>query len=151
MPGLLAHSPADIIRTLLIELGLGTASTIPVSTLWPVYATVEPSAPDNVITVYNTSDMAFGRTNPDSERQDHYGFQIRVRGSTNPIGFAKANAIAVAMDGDVNLVTVILSGIYYCIHSVTRRGGVMDIGRDVPKTGRHLFTINCTSYLREVP
>lgn len=147
MPGVISHSPAKVIQELFIQLGLGSRPTTPPG-LWPLYYTNEPNSPDNCLTIYNTAAVQFGRTMPDSERQEHYGVQVRVRASTNPLGSAKAWEIAVAMDDQVKHNFVTIDGIDYCIWSITRKGSVMDLGKDVPRTKLFLFTINATSYIR---
>jgi hypothetical protein len=51
MSGSLDHFPADIIRQLLIDLGVGLDVT---ATDWPAFSQKEPDSPDNVITVFDT-------------------------------------------------------------------------------------------------
>jgi hypothetical protein len=74
MSGSLDHFPADIIRQLLIDLGVGLGVT---ATDWPAFSQKEPDSPDNVITVFDTMGRDLGRTNPDMVRSERYGIQVR--------------------------------------------------------------------------
>ena len=96
MSGLLAHSPAAIVRQLLIDLAIGSEAAS-----WPVYATSEPDEPDACLTVYDTAGRLQGRTHPDGEVQGLDGVMIRVRAADAESGWAKANAVAIALDEDV--------------------------------------------------
>lgn len=139
MSGTLVHSPADIIRRLLIQKSLGAA---PPSTSWPIYATNEPDSPDNVVTVYDTDGVGHGRTGPDRERQEHHGIQIRIRSTTPDGGYAKARAIAVACDSAISYDTVVIGAQTYQVQVVTRTGDVIPLGKEVAASKRSLFTIN---------
>lgn len=150
MPGTLLHSPADVIRRLLIDLGLGLdPSPTTAEVTWPVYATTEPSVPDNCITVYDTTGYDEGRTAPDSERQEHHGFQVRIRSATFATGYVKARAIATAMDAQYQDVMT-LDGSRYLVHCITRIGDVLPIGKETPNSKRDIFTINCKAALRKL-
>ena len=84
----------------------------------------------------------------DGERQEHHGFQILVRSPTHLIGFAKARAIAIAMDKDFSPSTkVSVSPNEYAVYNISRRD-VLPIGKE-PGTKRSLFSINGTVALRE--
>lgn len=135
MPGALNHSPAKITRELLIQLGLGSDGGT-----WPVYATSEPDTPDNAITVYNAAGRVQGTTNTDGEVQESHGVQVRVRSALEEAGYAKARAVAVALDAvDRDLVTI--AGSQYDVQLFDRSGDVLSLGKD-PSSSRKLFTIN---------
>lgn len=153
MAGLLFHSPADIVRWLIVAVGAGTDPTLLPLQPWPVYDSVEPGAPDDVITVYNTSDQDDGRIMVDGERQQHYGIQIRVRGQTEKAGYQKAIAVAIALDGVVPGRVVsggTLDANTYIVYVVCIRGGVLYIGMDNPTTKRPIYTINAIVPLRKL-
>jgi hypothetical protein len=95
MSGSLDHFPADIIRQLLIDLGVGLDIT---ATDWPAFSQKEPDSPDNVITVFDTMGRDLGRTNPDSVRSERYGIQVRVRGGDIDATGVRARSIAMALD-----------------------------------------------------
>lgn len=148
MPGVLVHSPADVVRRVMIAMGLGVSPANGSTTNWPIYAESEPDRPDNVITVYNTSGRSFGSTQPDGEQQEHHGIQVRVRSITPEAGWTKANALAIALDEDLYQETVTIDGSTYTLHSVDRTGSVLPLGRNTPTDKRSLFTINAMAVLR---
>lgn len=147
MSGSLTHSPADIIRNLLVNLGLGTTPSAAGS--WPVYAEREPDAPDSVITVYNTAGRKDGRVQVGGEVQEHHGFQVRIRAANPVTGYTKAQAIAIALDETVYQDTVTISAATYLVHAVSRVGSVLALGKETPTSKRNLFTINAVAALRQ--
>jgi len=145
--GTLAHSPADIIRRVLIALGHGVD---PPGTVWPIYAGAEPDLPDNCITCYDTERRGHGRTQTDGEQQEHHGVQVRVRGATHGVGYVKARALALALDQEVYQESVTIAGTAYLVHAVSRTSGVLALGTDTPTSKRRLFTVNVLVSLRSL-
>jgi hypothetical protein len=150
MPGPMAHTPADVIRKLLTDLGLGA---YPPATPWPVYWPNEPTSPDDVITVKDTSGRDGGRIQPTGERAIHHGFQVRIRSGLDRAGARKANAIAIALDGVYRRVVVMQSGTAeegtYLVHQVTR-AEPLSLGTENPTSKRVIFTINGLVTLRQI-
>jgi hypothetical protein len=144
--GTLSHSPADILRYALVSLGLGTLAP---TTPWPVFAGQEPSAPDNCITVYDVAGTDSGYVQQ-GERQEQHGWQVRVRGQDHATGYAKARAVAVALDEDLYQETVTIGASSYLVWSVTRTSDVLSLGLDSPASKRHLFTVNGTICVRQL-
>lgn len=130
----------------MIDLTLGNVHT---STNWPVFATNEPSDPDNCITVYDATGENNGRTMPDGEQQTKHAFQVRVRAVTHAVGFAKANAIAIALDEDVYQETVHVDSTTYLVHAVSQRGDILSLGKGNTADRRSLFTINGLVVVRQ--
>lgn len=147
MSGSLTHSPAEVVRQLLVDLSLGTLPSAGGS--WPICATQELDSPDNAMTVYDTSGRLDGRTMTDGEQQEHYGFQVRVRSATHEAGHAKANAIAVALDQSVLLEVVTVETSVYLVQAVSRTTNVLPIGKETGLSKRSLFTINAVVSLRQ--
>lgn len=152
MPGTLTHSPADVIRRLLIQLGHGT--TPEDSGEWPIYVATEPDSPDNAITLYDTAGINQGDHMIDGERQEKHGFQVRIRGWDHTTGYTKAREIAVGMDQNVDRTSATVpdstgAGVSYTVWSITRSSDVLSLGRDTPQSKRHIFTINAVTSLRE--
>lgn len=145
MAGALNHSPADVVRRLLIQLGHGVD---PPTNAWPVYASRIPSSPDAVVRVTETADRDQGRRMNDGERAEMHGVQIMVRHAEYATGFAKAREIARSLDVDVYDETVTISGAVYNVHQVSRTTGVLSLG-DEPETKRSLFTVNVDVSLRQ--
>ena len=146
MTGSLTHSPGDVIRHMLIDLGLGTLPSG--DSTWPIFCPSEPDSPDSVITVRTTGGRDGGRFQTDGERQGHPGIQIRVRSHRPDTGWEKANAVAVALDAIANQ-TVPISDNTYTVYAVTIKGNVIPIGPDSSKSERFLFAINATVSLRD--
>jgi hypothetical protein len=142
----LAHSPADIVRRLLIRLGVGTDPDD--AQPWPVYASGEPSSPDSAITVYDTIGRQNGRIQTSGMQHEYHGVQVRVRAAAHTAGFAKARSIAVALDEDVYLTNVYIGAASYLVHSMMRTGDVIALGKSDSK--RSIFTINALASLRQV-
>jgi len=153
MSGALDHSPADVIRCLLIDLGHGTTPSA--SSAWPIYVSIEPDTPDSVITVYDTSGVLHGRSQISGEMFEHPGIQIRIRSPEHPAGYRKADSIKEALDKSIKYTGVTVedqvgtgSG-NYLVYSVSRKGSVNDLGRDTAASKRHVFTINATIALKQ--
>lgn len=148
MPGSLTHSPADIVRRLLIALGVGVD---PPSSPWPIYASGEPSLPDNVITVFGTTGRQHGRTATDGEMQEHHGIQVRIRAATYPVGYTKARTIATALDTMYqDVITVPSTTNSYLIHAILRTSDVIELGKETPSSKREIFTVNALVSVRAV-
>ena len=149
MSGTLAHSPADVIRKLLVNLALGSDANAVPAEAWPVFASGEPASPDSVITVYDTAGKNDGRAMATGERSEHYGIQVRVRSAAHTAGYAKAQAIAIAFDETVTQNAVTIGSTTYLVHAVSRRGPVLNIGKETPTSKRSLFTLNALVSLRQ--
>ena len=147
MSGSLVHSPADVIRYLLVSLGLGTQPSARGS--WPIYVANEPDSPDSVITVQGTSGRQGGRLQVNGEIQEHQGIQIRVRDANHEDGYAKADTIKEVIDKSIRLNEVTIGSSVYLVWSVSRVGGIIELGKDVPDSKRDLFTLNAVVSLRQ--
>lgn len=153
MSGALTHSPADVVRHLLIDMGHGTLPSDDGN--WPIYASREPDTPDRCITLYNTAGTYDGRIQFTGEAAFHYGFQVRVRHERPEDGYNKAKAIAVALSEDVSQESVDIEDITgtgtcnYTVVSVTQKTDVIDLGKDVPEGKRNIFVVNATVALMQ--
>lgn len=140
MSGTLNHQPASIIRTLLVTLGLGTEPSA--SGSWPIFDTSEPDTPDDVITMYDTAGRKQGRVMSNGELQETHGIQIRVRAANSVTGYAKARALAVAIDQSVLRATVTMGASEYLVQAISRTGDVLILGKESPTSRRSVYTIN---------
>ena len=150
MPGTLTHSPGDVVRWLMVSLGLGADPTVTPYGSWPVFQAVEPSGlnvPDNCLTVYDTAGRDGGREQVQGERSEHHGIQVRVRSATHNVGYTKARALAVAFDQTVYQNNVTISSQRYLVHCLTRTSDVLYIGFEAPTSKRTIFTINAVAAL----
>lgn len=143
MMNTLAHSPAEVLRAVLVGIGQGTQPPTPpaAASAWPVYASSEPAAPDNVVTVYDTAGVDDGRSMIDGELFQHYGVQVRVRATTHAAGWAKADAIRRALALECKLRGATVAGSSYVL-TASRIGQVLALGRETPESQRRLFTVN---------
>ena len=147
MSGTLTHSPADVVRNLLIGLGFGTTPSDAGS--WPIYVASEPNTPDSVITVFDTVGTDSGREMVLGERQEHHGIQIRIRDAEHADGYTKARVIAVALDETIVNNTSNVSSTGYTVYAITRTSDVLAIGKETPTSKRSIFTINALVALRQ--
>lgn len=153
MPQTLTHSPADVLRWLLIAKGVGSDPTIQPLGNWPIYAADEPDGigvPDNVITVYDTDGTDEGRIMIDGEPQGHNGFQVRVRASDHKTGYAKIDEVWTVLGKEIYDDAVILDGIVYLVHSANKIGDPIPLGKEVGETKRRLFVLNAVLSLKTI-
>lgn len=151
MPALttLAHSPADVLRYLMIQLGLGTLPTNVLA--WPIFAINEPSDPDNCITVYNTAGNDIGgRSMIDGEFHRDRGVQIRIRSTDSPTGWVKADTIKDTLSKSVYYAAVAIGTSSYLVQALNKIGDVIDLGNNAPSTKRNVLTINAMMSLKQV-
>lgn len=148
MPGNLDHSPADILRHLLINISQGTLPTDNLT--WPVYTSQQPDKPDNLITTLDFPGPHQGRAQVDGEVQERHGVTVRVRAANHVTGYLKARQIAIALDQQVYRETVTIDTIGYTVHAVSRDANApSSLGKDVPGSKRDLFTIDTTISVRK--
>ena len=145
MSGTLTHSPADIIRYLMIDFALGTIPSD--GGAWPIFVGQEPNNPDDVITIFDTAGIHDGRLQVGGEVQEHHGFQVRVRAANHVDGWTKINAIDVTLNESVLLDTTTISSQDYTIQSITRKGTIIPLGKEKPDSRRDVFTLNAVTSL----
>lgn len=139
--GTLTHSPADVLRRLLIAIGQGVTPASGTNSNWPIFESQEPSSPDNVVTTYDVDGRDFGRTGLTGERFEHHGVQVRVRAATKPVCWRKMREICVALDEDVYQESVTIDGTNYFVHAVHRVSKPLYNGLE-PGTQRHVYTMS---------
>lgn len=143
MPGTLTHSPADVLRYLLITHGLGSLPTGVSNADWSVFVDNEPDRPDNCLTIYNTVSKLNGRTHTDGEVQEIHGIQVRIRSQVSNEGYTRARQIAVELDTNVYLDNVTIDTVRYCVKSFSRSSDIYAFGKDSPTpTKRSIHTFN---------
>lgn len=136
----MTHSPARIVAALLVELSLAIErdGVKP----WPVSTSNEFDSPDNAIVVRDAVGQSDGRAMPTGQRLNLDGFQVRIRGESFAVAYAKANAIQLAFAEDVENVVVHVDSSRYLVHCLSKIGDVLDVGKDKPASSRHAFTLN---------
>lgn len=146
MSGPLNHPVAKITSQLLIDLGIGTDDP---NEDWRVYLESEPDNPDNVITIYDTSNDPDDWVMITGMLLERYGIQIRVRSGIYTPGFNKVESIKNYFDQEVYRNTVTIDSIDYMIHSMDRSSGPFHIGTE-ENTQRDVFTINYLATLEKI-
>lgn len=136
----MTDSAEEIVAALLIDLGFGTAPSSAGD--WPISTGREPDRPDDAVTVYGTASLLQGRSMIGGQMFEKYGIQVRVRAANYRRGRQLAGRIATAMDETVYQNTVYVGTNRYLVHAISRKGGVLSLGDDLPKSNRSLFTVN---------
>jgi hypothetical protein len=146
----LRHEVSDIVRQLLVDMGLG--SEVGENEDWPVYHSSTPDAPDNCITTIDMPGILFGRSQPTGEVFEHQGVKIRIR-SVDGDGYVKGKQIFIALSESVggrepggtlrNTQVDMPDGTVYCIQCMTARSPVTSMGREAV-TNRRQWDINYT-------
>lgn len=147
MPGLLTHGEAEIVRKVLVALGVGIEPDNS-STSWQIFVDKEPDEPGSVITVYDTTGRTGQRVHPTGDRDEEEGVQIRIRSQAYGAGKLKANTIAIKLDTDVYDQIVTIGGTSYNVHSIRRTS--KPISTKEPNTKRRLFFINASTSIKEL-
>jgi len=143
----LNHSPADILRYVLIDLRCGSD---PVSNSnWPIFVADEPDEPDNCITIYDTEGTNKGREMVGGVQLGYLGIQVRVRALNHKTyGHPRTNLIAKTLDEIIDMKSITIEGTTYIVEAFSRTGTVNYLGKDLHST-RLLYTINGTVTIRQ--
>ena len=148
----LDDSPAEIVRQLLIDLGVGVGLAADGYTplgAWPVYTDVEPTTPDNALTVYDTTPRSRARSMIDGEQVMGWGVQVRVRATDKPTGRDKAEAVRIAFNETVYHNAVYYNSHVYVVYTASRTN-LLRLGLDGSASKRFLHTVNTEVTLREI-
>jgi hypothetical protein len=148
MAGILANSPAEIVANLLVLKAYGTEPSL--LQTWPVEVADEPDSPDNVITIYDVGSSSSGRSMVDGQQLEQYSIQVRVRSQTHAVGWTKINQIAKGMDENIYLDTVTIGSNVYRVHAISRRGGILPLGKEYPQSQRSLFVVTGQCSIRQI-
>lgn len=140
------YSPADVLRHLLAGLGLGTLPSAAGD--WPIHTAAKPDAPDNLMVTVDTTGFKDGRSQISGESFEHYGVQILIRGADHNTAFRKARAVETALDESIRMTSVTIGSVTYKVSNASRLGPALALGREVPASKRHLFSINVKMAIR---
>lgn len=136
----LIHTPAEIIRQLILNLELGEPIADPLAR-WTVFHSNLPELPHDAILISDTEGVLQGREHVEGHLETKYGIQVMVRSNNVSQGYIKATRIKEAFSEDVLRTEVELEGEVYLIQAITCRSPVIDVGRDT--TGkRYRKTVN---------
>jgi len=130
------HTPAQVVRQLLINLGLGTATGT-----WPIHHSVLPPQPDDCIAVIDTEPFLFGRSHVTGQTLMIRGIQVMVRSANVVEGYRKCKDINVAFDEDVYRDEVTIEDSIYLVQAISRLTAEIPIGWD-ETSKRRLYSTN---------
>jgi len=142
------HSCAEIVARWMVAETLGTDPEADPIGNWPVYDTAMPDTPDNAICTYGTAGVKDGRSMRDGQTFEHPGLQVKVRGTTEPVAFAKMQAIVEAIDAAI-AESITIEGTGYKIQNISRRSNAVPIRAD-RDTERRAYTLNCLVSISQV-
>jgi len=103
-----------------------------------------------VISTFDTESILDGRVQIDGQTIEHFGVLVRVRSDDYQEGYVKARDIAVALDLDIEQTTTTIGSTDYLVEAVTRRGGVISLGKESGRSKRDIFTVNTIVTLRQI-
>ena len=145
MSGQLTNSTAEVVRALLISLGLGNMPLDNSAVVNPILVSMETETPDELTTIYDTPGIVDARRMNDGLVVEKSGIQLRVRGTVPPTTYARASALVSGLDLAayplVVSVTVASVTKQYSIQNVSRKGTINNLGRE-QKSNRPVFTVN---------
>lgn len=149
----LAHRPAEVIRQLLIDSGLGIAPTYPgVSADWSAYSPDLPDRPDRCISIRDVDNQMNGREMFTGRHEEFHGVQLVLRSVDPDSGHAKAAEVVTYLDSYSTLYDrlVTVGAVAYLVHSFDRSGGILYLGDESPSSRRSLFSINAMVTIRRL-
>jgi len=118
---------------------------------WPLYISSMPDG-DNVKTdcgaIYDTAGVLDGKLSS-GEVVQHPGIQLCIRSDDYETGYAKIEAIALALD-DICWNTITISGDTYLLQNISRVSAVVPLGSERGYKRRFLFTVNFLCSLRKI-
>ncbi len=160
------HTPADVLRWLLIQVGVATDPHLNPLQAWPCWHGKQPdsldnSLPDNVVTTLDTEGHDDGRLMT-GEICMHYGFQLVLRAADEPTGKAQMRLIRKTLAEGTSpssplwniIVTVPVTpeniGGTYLVPAIAHIGPTLGPFWEQPSSKRNLFTVNATLTLAQI-
>lgn len=147
-PGVVTHTPADILRAYLLTTGevvdLPVDPSVPVESLsdWIVYANKMRAerTPDNAVAVVNTAPVKDARAMR-GPLILHDGIQVMVRSRDQVLGFLKCKALENYLSEDLYLQTITLDSSTYVLECFSVVVPTTFIGEE-EQTERQFHTLN---------
>lgn len=156
----MAHSPADVIRYMLIEKGHGVLPSTNVdNNPWPIYVDQQPAyglnVPEEIVVIYNTQGQQFGRLHNSGRIPTHPGFQLLVRSKGSQSGYNKSVELETALNEDVFRESVLIAPFdspvsEYLVQSCQQRTSILPIGEDRDNQNLYLHSLNYTTVISPV-
>ena len=130
------HTPSEIVRQLLIDLNIGTASGA-----WPIYCENMPDSPDNCLAVYDTEALEAKRDHVTGVTALIRGIQVMVRATDVKTAYLKCKDVNKTFDEDVYRDEVTLDTTVYLVQAISRLSAEIPVGAD-GTTKRRLYSTN---------
>lgn len=143
------HSPAQVLRQLLVDLGYGSDPPLSgIAPSWAIYATNEPPDPDETICIVDTIGLNGGRLANGEIAAPRPGVQVRVRSREHIAGWQRAYAIQQALALEIYQKVVHLGTANYLVWAIVNIGNILP-SRE-PDSNRRIFTINPLMVLKPI-
>jgi hypothetical protein len=145
---LLSHTPSQVLRQAIIDLGLGSDG----GSTWPVWATGFIDKPDDAIAVIDTTNVPRGRFMIGGEVQQAYGVQVLVRANDVEEAWLKADQVLEALTQSTHLLEVVATDSIgtgsqtYTLFNVNHRSGPLPVHD--PDSDRKMWSLNFVATLR---
>lgn len=118
---------------------------------WPIYISSMPDG-DNVKTncgaIYDTAGVLDDKLSS-GEVVLHPGIQLRIRSNDYEVGYAKIEAVALALD-DVLFDTITIGSDSYLLQNISRATSVVPLGSERGYKRRFIFTVNFLVTMRKI-
>lgn len=147
------HSPADIIRHLLVnqDQGILPENWNGVSRdEWPISCNAVLPNPDRTIATIDTEGNDEGSFQWDGDLQGQNGVQFQIRADTFQQGWRKVNLLFNFTSKGVYDVRVDIDETTYLVHSITPTSDALPIGNETPTSKRQLFTLNLLTSISKI-
>lgn len=142
----ITHPPSQIIRQLLIDLGVAANG----GATWPAFYGREPASPDDCITIYVTQGTVQGRVMIDGRIVEKRGLQVRVRAGLEKDGWARTDLVRTTLAQGLYRKVVHVADARYLVHSADKIGDIMYLGSESPASIRTIHTLNFVAAIREL-
>ena len=142
-------SPAEILKTFLIDEMSPVVTDPTLNQAWPIYISEMPDQPDECVTVYDTPGTTDGMIHRTGAEVVHPGLQFKIRSVKYTDGWAKAYALVKALTiTDPNF--VMIGGNAYTILCLKMTSSILPIGYEQGTKRRELFTVNYLVTINEL-
>lgn len=145
MSGALNHTPAEIVHQWALDESLVLAPDSEGDWIGVINNT--PADFTNIVSISDTAGITQGKTHPDGQTQEAHGIQFWIRGKTQPLAWAKGNAILTAVDAALRE-TVSIDGSTYLIQSMTPTSTLIPVGKEQPEDFMFIYSLNVTVPIR---
>ena len=118
---------------------------------WPLYISSMPdgdAVETNCGAIYDTTGVRDEKLS-NGEVIQYPGIQLRIRSDDYEVGYAKIEAITLALD-DICWDTIVVGGDTYLLQNISRATPVVPLGSERGYKRRFLFTVNFLCTLRKI-